>query len=132
MRELEIREINIWSVVKVAFFIFIVIGLCVGLLAFLVVSAAGSLFSSWMGPTAANVALGTFSTMFGLVFALLLSVFYAVMGTIMVFIISFFYNLVARFLGGVTVNVVEKGPVSGSMLYVTDKAGEHGPGEVRA
>jgi hypothetical protein len=132
MRELELREINIWSVVKVSFFLFIVIGLCMGGMCFLALSTLGGLFGAMLGPTAGSVMGSAFPAMFGFLMVFFIAVFYTVMGTLMAFLLSFFYNVVARLCGGITVTVQERDPLSGSILYVTDKAAEHGPGEVRA
>jgi hypothetical protein len=132
MRELELKEINIWSVVKVSFFIFIVIGLCVGGMCFLALSTIGSMFGTMLGPTAAGIMGGAVPMVFGLLLVFIIAVFYAVMGTIMAFLVSFFYNVVARFFGGITVSVIERDPQTRQMLYVTETAGDNGPGQVRA
>ena len=107
MKKLEIKEIDIWSVVRVAFFIFIVIGLIMGLLSFIVSIGFKMVVNALVRDTMMAFVSEAFTVAAGLITSFIVAVLYAVLGTFCTFIIAFFYNLLARLLGGITFDVAE-------------------------
>ncbi len=94
----EIRRIDIWSVVKIAFILCGIFGFIAGILYAMMLTMVGG-FLSQMG--------GEFDAMRGLTGAVsifmvfFLAVFYAVLGAVFTAVFAWIYNLLARGLGGV-------------------------------
>ncbi len=103
----EIRRINVWSVVKISFFIYGVFGLIVGIFyaAFLALltmlggflGQMGGEFGVLQGLTG-GAAMGIVGAIF---LAILMGLFYAVLGTVATAIFTWIYNLLAKGLGGI-------------------------------
>jgi hypothetical protein len=103
----EIRRINVWSVMKVAFVIFAILGLVVGIFY--------AIFFAFMGqvmelatPGEFDSMTGLFSGVMGIFAAFFLAILYAVMGSVMTAVFAGIYNLLARGLGGVELQLEPK------------------------
>ena len=105
MKKLEIKEINIWSVVRIAFFVFVLIGLVMGLFSFIVSMVFKMVVSAIVRDTMMAFVSEAFTVVTGLITSFVVAVLYAVFGTFFTFVIVFFYNMLARLLGGITFEV---------------------------
>jgi ABC-type multidrug transport system fused ATPase/permease subunit len=114
MKKLEIKEVNLWSVVRIAFFIFIVIGLLMGLFSFVLMMAVKNIVSAIVGE---------------LFISLVVAIIYAALGTLFSFVIAFFYNLLARLVGGISVEVAETAEDTGYRDARETGSGGYGQGE---
>ncbi len=94
----EIRRIDIWSVVKISFFIYGIFGLLFGLFYAAMLSMLGGILSQMGGEFGA---LRGLSGALGLVGAIFMALFYAVLGSVVTAIFTWIYNLLAKGLGGI-------------------------------
>jgi hypothetical protein len=94
----EIRRIDIWSVVKIAFILCGIFGLFAGLLYAIMLTMVGG-FLSQMGGEFGN--LQSVTGVVGIFVAFFLALFYAVIGAVGTAIFAWIYNLLAKGLGGV-------------------------------
>jgi len=94
----QIRKIDVWSVVKISFFLYGIFGLLFGIFYAIMLTMVGGILSQ-MG--------GEFDVMRGLTGALgffmafFMALFYAVTGAIVTAILTWIYNLLAKGLGGI-------------------------------
>lgn len=95
----EIKRIDVWSCVKIAFILFGILGLLVGILYAMMLSALLGFFSQ-MGGEFQSLG-GMFSGALSIFMIFFLAIFYAVMGAVVTAIFGWLYNLLARGLGGV-------------------------------
>ena len=102
----EIKKIDVWSCVKIAFILFGVIGLIFGIFYAMLLSMVGG-FLSQMGGEFQSLG-GLFTGALGIFMIFFLAIFYAVMGAIVTAIIAWIYNLLARGFGGVKLDLVEE------------------------
>jgi hypothetical protein len=109
----EIRRIDVWSCVKIAFILFGVIGLIFGIFYAMMLSMVGGILSQ-MGGEFQSLG-GLFTGALGIFMVFFLAIFYAVMGAIITAIMAWIYNLLARGFGGVKFDLAEeklKGEIS--------------------
>jgi uncharacterized membrane-anchored protein len=95
----EIKRIDVWSCVKIAFILFGILGLMFGIFYALMLSAMLG-FLSQMGGEFQSLG-GMFSGILGIFMIFFLAIFYAVIGAVITAILGWIYNLLARGLGGV-------------------------------
>jgi hypothetical protein len=98
-RTFVLKKIPLWPVLKMAFVVFIIIGIVIGVFYAILLSTWGVLMSSF-----ADAGLGSQVTMLrGLGFILIpvIAVMYAIFGTIVVAIWTVVYNLIAAVVGGI-------------------------------
>jgi hypothetical protein len=95
----EIKRIDVWSCVKIAFILFGILGLLFGIAYAMLLSALLGFFSQ-MGGEFQSLG-GTFTGALGIFMIFFLAIFYAVIGALVTAILSWLYNLLARGLGGV-------------------------------
>ena len=94
-----LKKIPLWPVLKMAFVVFIIIGIVIGVFYAILLSTWGVLMSSF-----ADAGLGSQVSMLrGLGFILIpvIAIMYAIFGTIVVAIWTIVYNLIAAVVGGV-------------------------------
>ncbi len=106
--KLEIKAFGIWSLIKVTFFLNLILGFMIGVLTALFLVPMMALMSEMGGfpgmPTQ-DIQL-SFGAML-IVIPVMNSLLYAVFGTILISIMAGLYNLVARLLGGIEINVAD-------------------------
>jgi hypothetical protein len=94
----EIRRIDVWSVVKISFFIYGIFGLIFGLFYAALLSMLGGFLSQMGGEFGAFRGL---TGAVGIVGAFFMALFYAVLGAVVTAIFTWIYNLLAKGLGGI-------------------------------
>ena len=94
----EIKKIDVWSVVKIAFILSGIFGLLAGLLYAVLLTLVGGILSQLGGEFEAMQSLTGAVSIF---MAFFLALFYAVIGAVGAAICTLIYNLLARGLGGV-------------------------------
>lgn len=94
----EIKKIDVWSVVKIAFILSGIFGLLAGLLYAVLLTLVGGILSQLGGEFEAMKGL---TGAVGIFMAFFLALFYAVIGAVGAAICTWIYNLLARGLGGV-------------------------------
>jgi hypothetical protein len=101
-----VRNVDLWSLFKVAFVIYAALGFVVGLCYGLVIAMVGSLGALW-GQEVPG--LGALSGAIGIVAVPVLALVYGIMGAVVVSIGGALYNLSVRWVGGLklAVDVVE-------------------------
>jgi hypothetical protein len=115
--DVEIKHLDVVSVVKVAFVLYVVVGLVVGVVYLLVALLFGGILGhgygaheAWMGRT---LAAGL-----GVLLVPLLALLYGCLGAIGGLIFALLYNVTARTIGGVKVRLKGEdssaGPVGGA------------------
>jgi hypothetical protein len=103
-----LKRIPLWPVIRMAFVVFIIIGIVIGVFYAIMLSMWGALMSSF-----ADAGFGEqFGVLRGLGFVLIpvVAILYAVFGTIVVAIWTIVYNLIAAVVGGIEL-VLEEGDV---------------------
>ena len=114
--DVEIKGLDIGSVVKVAFVLYVVIGIVVGVVYLIVSLIVGGLMSYGYGPQEAWLGR-TISTGVGVLMIPLIALLYGVFGAIGGLIFAVLYNLIARTVGGVKIRlkgeVQDTGPLGG-------------------
>jgi Transmembrane domain of unknown function (DUF3566) len=118
---LEIKRLELWSIFKLAFMVYAVIGLVVGAFygLFLLVAGAITSFSDEVPR------LGALSGVLGVVLIPLIAIFYGAVGSVFVTIAGLLYNVFAGMVGGLRFEAqVDVGP-SPSVASVP----EHADGE---
>ena len=100
----QISKVNVWSLMKLAFVIFGVLGLIVGFLYFILFAFMGQLMD-FAGPGEFGRMTGLFSGVMGFFVAIFLAIFYAVMGSLMTALFAGLYNLLARGFGGIELHL---------------------------
>jgi hypothetical protein len=98
-RTARIRRVDVWSLFKVAFVLYAILGLIAGLFygfVFAILGQIGGLLEEEGIP-----GLGFLSGALGVLAAPVLAVLYGVFGSVVVAIGGVFYNLAARWVGGV-------------------------------
>jgi hypothetical protein len=105
----EIRKIHVWSVMKVAFVIFGVLGLIVGLFYIIFFAFMGRMMEL-AAPQEFGRMAGLFGGALGVIAAFFLAVFYAVFGSLMTAFLVGIYNLLARGFGGIELQLEAQSP----------------------
>jgi len=96
---LEIKRIELFSLFKIAFFVYAAIGLVVGIFYGFFLLAGTMLGNAYLDEGLPE--LGLFGGVLGLVLIPVIAVFYGALGSVFVTIIGFLYNVFAGFAGGV-------------------------------
>ena len=94
----EIKKIDVWSVVKIAFFLYGIFGLLFGIFYAIVLTMVGGILSQMGGEFGSLQGL---TGVLGIFMALFLALFYAVIGAVATAIFTWIYNLLAKGLGGI-------------------------------
>ena len=94
----EIRKIDVWSVVKIAFFLYGIFGLLFGIFYAIMLTMVGGFLSQMGGEFEAMRGL---TGVLGIFMAFFLALFYAVIGSVFTAILTWIYNLLAKGLGGI-------------------------------
>jgi len=94
-----LKRIPLWPLIKMAFLIFLIIGIVIGVFYAVLLSTWGALMSSFAGSSLA----GEFGILRNLGFVLIpvIAILYAIIGTIVVAIWALIYNLMASVAGGI-------------------------------
>jgi hypothetical protein len=103
----EMKRISIWSVIRVVFIIFLVMGIIVGLLYGITLSSFGFLLSA-LGEYPLDAGFPLLRNL-GFVMIPIIAIFYAVFGTIAAIIWTLIYNVVASIVGGIELELEERG-----------------------
>ncbi len=107
---LEIKRLDVWSCVKVGFILFGILGLIIGIFYGLIISFIGSMMGP-LGGTEIEPLAGLFSGALGIFMAFFMAIFYAVMGAIATAITAWLYNICARWVGGIVLNLDGEKPL---------------------
>lgn len=98
-----IKHVGVWSVAKVSFGLYALLGLIIGLIiagVSALAGAAGALagaesdMPTWIAPV------------FGIGALIILPIFYGILGLIVGAVATAFYNLIARIFGGIEIDLV--------------------------
>ena len=101
----EVKKIDIWSVVKIAFILCGIFGLLAGILYAVVLTMVGGLLGQMGGEFGAMRSLtGAVSV----IMVFFLALFYAVVGAVAAAIFGWIYNLLARGMGGVRLHLEQE------------------------
>jgi hypothetical protein len=102
----EIKKIDVWSVVKIAFILYGIFGLIFGLFYALMLTMLGGILSQF-GPLGGELGdmTGFFTGAVGIVMAFFMALFYAVIGSIFTAIFVWLYNVLAKLTGGIRFNL---------------------------
>ena len=95
----ELKCIDTWSAVKIAFVICGAVGFLSGALYAMLITFMASFFGIMGIPELGNV--GPTTGLIAVIAWIVMPVFYAVCGAILVALFSWFYNVVARIIGGI-------------------------------
>jgi predicted membrane protein len=99
----EIKKIEVWSCVKIAFVLFGVIGLLFGIFYAMILTMVGGILSQ-MGSEFESLG-GLFTGALGIFMVFFLAILYAVMGAVVTAILTWIYNLLAKGLGGIKLHL---------------------------
>jgi hypothetical protein len=94
----EMKKIDVWSVVKIAFFLYGIFGLLFGLFYAIILTMLGGILSQMGGEFES---LRGLTGALGIFMAFFLALFYAVIGAVATAIFTWIYNLLAKGLGGI-------------------------------
>ncbi len=101
----EIKSIKIWSVIKIGFFIWGLLGFISGLYIAVMAPVLLQLMDSMGGFAGASAGFGAIGfILFPIVYGILGSVF----GTVLTVVLAGFYNLLASLFGGLELNLKEE------------------------
>jgi len=121
-----LKKVPLWPAIKMAFVVFIIVGILIGIFYAVLLSTWGALMSSF----ADSGFGGQFGTLRSLGFVLIpvIAVMYAIFGTIVVAIWVLIYNLLASVIGGVelVLEVADRRPVAAPQAPGTGE-GAHVP-----
>jgi uncharacterized BrkB/YihY/UPF0761 family membrane protein len=99
----EIKKIDVWSVVKIAFILYGIFGLIFGLFYALLLTFLGGILSQFGGDF--GQISGFFTGAVGILMAFFIALFYAVIGAIFTAIFVWLYNVLAKLAGGIRFNL---------------------------
>jgi hypothetical protein len=113
---LEWNSVSVWSVIKVGFFVNLIIGFLMGLftafifLPFMALLPGGDAYPGFQGLNLAEIGFATMAVILPIMYA----IGNAVIGTILLAICAMIFNLVARVVGGIEyeVSVINYGELS--------------------
>jgi len=94
----EIRKIDVWSVVKIAFILYGIFGLIFGLFYAVMLTMVGGFLSQF---SEFGQMTGLFTGAVGILMAFFMALFYAVIGAIFTAIFVWLYNVLAKLTGGI-------------------------------
>jgi hypothetical protein len=95
----EIKRLDVWSCVKMAFILCGIIGLIFGIFYAMILTMVGGVLSQ-MGGEFQSLG-GLFTGALGILMVFFLAIFYAVLGAVFAAILGWLYNLLAKGLGGI-------------------------------
>lgn len=101
----HVRKIDVWSVMKVAFVIFGILGVIVGLFYAIFFAFMGQMMADFGAAGDFGNLTGLFGGVMGIFMAFFLAIFYAVIGSLMTAFFAGIYNLLARGIGGVVLHL---------------------------
>ncbi len=110
MKSAVLKRVDLWSLFKMAFVLYAILGFIAGLFYGMIIAFIGSLGAMW-GEDLPG--FGHMSGAIGVIAIPILAMVYGVLGSIVVTIGGALYNVIARFAGGLKV-VVEVTDASGS------------------
>jgi hypothetical protein len=116
-----LKRIPLWPVIKMAFVVFIIIGIVIGVFYAIMLSMWGALMSSFTD-AGFGEQLGVLRGL-GFVLIPVIAILYAVFGTIVVAIWTVVYNLIAAVVGGIEL-VLEEGDSRSAAAASPRGAGE--------
>lgn len=98
----EIKKIDVWSVVKIAFILYGIFGLIFGLFYAVILTMLGGIISQFgqFGGEFGDMT-GFFTGAVGILMAFFMALFYAVIGSIFTAIFVWLYNVLAKLTGGI-------------------------------
>jgi hypothetical protein len=102
----ELKRIDVWSVVKITFIIFLIVGFLFSLISFALMNTFSGIFEQ-LGSEMAAPPSGTVAGFAGLFASVFFALFYAAIMSVMVAIALAVYNLIATSLGGFKFYFVE-------------------------
>ena len=102
----ELKRIDVWSVVKITFVIFLIVGFLFSLFSFALMNTFSGIFEQ-LGSDIAPPPTGTAMGFAGLFASVFFALFYATIMSVMVAIALAVYNLIANALGGFKFYFVE-------------------------
>lgn len=102
----EIKKIDVWSVVKIAFILYGIFGLIFGLFYAVMLTMLGGILSQF-GPMGGELGemTGVFTGAVGILMAFFMALFYAVIGSVFTAIFVWLYNVLAKLTGGIRFNL---------------------------
>jgi len=100
----QIQKVNVWSVMKISFVIFAVLGLIVGIFYAIFFAFMGQLME-FAAPEEVGRMSGLFTGIMGIFITFILAIFYAVFGSLMTALFAGLYNLLARGFGGIELHM---------------------------
>ena len=103
----ELKRVDVWSLVKIVFFLYAIIGLLLGLFYTLIFTLVGGM-AGFLGGEEAFPLMGLFSGFVGFFMSFVLAILYAVFGSIVTAILTGLYNLLAKWMGGVRLSLAEE------------------------
>lgn len=101
----QVRKIDVWSVMKVAFVIFGILGVIVGFFYAIFFAFMGQMMADFGAAGDFGRMTGLFSGLMGIFMAFFLAIFYAVIGSLMTALFVGIYNLLARGIGGIELHL---------------------------
>ncbi len=104
----EIKHLDIISVMKVCFVVYGIIGLLVGLIVFVVTLASSSLLGYGGGWGPSHVS-GLIRAGFGVIMVPLIAVLYGCIGAVGGLIVAAVYNVICRMIGGIKMTITGEG-----------------------
>jgi hypothetical protein len=106
----EIKRLDVASVVKISFVIYTVVGIMVGIVYVLVALVFGSLMNLGGVPEGSGL-LRLAATGFGVLLIPLFALFYGCIGAVGGAVLALVYNAIAKTLGGVRITLTGEGSV---------------------
>ncbi|KPK99671.1 MAG: hypothetical protein AMJ91_06885 [candidate division Zixibacteria bacterium SM23_73_3] len=101
----EVKRIDVWSVVKIAFILGGIFGLLAGILYAMMLAMIGGFLSQLGGEFGAMPGL---TGAVGIVTIFFMVLFYAVVGAVITAIFTWMYNLLAKGMGGIRFNLEQE------------------------
>lgn len=99
----ELKRIDVWSITKISFFLNGVFGLLFGLFYALILAMVGSMIGPLSGGEFES--FGALTGAFGIFFAIILAIFSAVTGGVTAAVFAWLYNIFAKWIGGIEINL---------------------------
>lgn len=103
MNKLQIKKLGVLSVAKIQALVGFVVGLILGIIYFIIFAVFGAMIMGLAGRDGA--AAGGITIVYGVAALIGLPIFYGIAGFVGGVIVSLLYNLVARFIGGIEIEV---------------------------
>jgi hypothetical protein len=107
----ELKKLEVWSCVKIAFFLYGVLGLIVGIF-YAIFLAFFSTFLRNFGGADFESLTPAFTGFLGIFMIIFLAFFYAVIGAIATAVMVWIYNLLAKLIGGIKMNFQQEGTIA--------------------